>query len=215
MTRHRLSQRTTASVVRLRSSLNVHRRTVAAGAAIAINVLLVGVFSARQGLGGAPEAEERLQVAFVIAHRPPPVQRAVAPEPSSRPHRELRSHAHQVNDALVTRGPPTETVAREFPPGEQLKVTEIADSAELIHLCRNANPTATSTIQDDVTVSLRVYVMADGRIGQGRIEHTSGDVEFDRIVFGCVQTYANLEPAVVEGSPVGSWQTVTARLSRR
>jgi TonB family protein len=85
----------------------------------------------------------------------------------------------------------------------------------MVHRCREAYPTALASLPPDVTVALQVFVMPDGRIAQGRIERSSGDAEVDQTVFKCVQTYANLEPTIVDGNPVGSWQAVTAQWGRQ
>jgi outer membrane biosynthesis protein TonB len=114
-------------------------------------------------------------------------------------------------DAVASSIPPTEVVAR-LPYGERGDRTgEVVSVRDVVQSCRQAHPDELRRADHDIEVALRVFVLPDGRIAQGAVAVSSGNQDFDRVVFQCVQAFANVNPLIVNASPVGSWQTISTR----
>jgi TonB family protein len=96
-----------------------------------------------------------------------------------------------------------------LPPPIDEREAQVFDAADLVERCRNAHSEVLAAVDEPATVVLRVFVLPDGKIAQGVVAASSGNSELDRAVFQCVQAYANLEPAMAAGSPVGSWQRLS------
>jgi outer membrane biosynthesis protein TonB len=114
-------------------------------------------------------------------------------------------------DATAPSIPPTEVMAL-LPYGERGdRVGEMVSAADVVQSCRHAHPAELQRADHDIAVALRVFVQPDGRIAQGEVAVSSGDQNFDRLVFQCVQALANVSPLVIDSNPVGSWQTISTR----
>lgn len=153
--------------------------------------------------------DDRLQVVSLTLAGLPPIE-SVPDPPQDRRRVESRFHAiTRPKAAPELLGPPTEALAPLGPSAGDGRDGRVLDPDGLARRCRDAAAPALLAGDRDVTVSLRVFVLPDGRIAQGQIERSSGDEEIDRAVFRCVQAYASVEPLVVDDGPVGSWQIVT------
>ncbi len=184
------------------------QRRVAAGiVAAAVNLLLAAAFVLPPGpLDTGPQDHDQDAIAVTFL-RALPVQRPdVEPRPMRSPRRAKRSEAR--SDTKIVRGPPTETPDSLVPPLVAELEAHLVDAADTAERCRSAHPEVFAALDKPATVVLRVFVMPDGKLAQGTIAASSGNADLDRAVFQCVQAYANVEPAVLSGSPVGSWQDV-------
>ena len=199
------------SLQRRKPMIGTRRRLIGAAVAIGINAMILVVLGVTDGPRGSLDQESPLEVISLTLVRTRPVQRVIPEEPA-RKRIDHRPRAKKLGDPVLTAsGPPTETVAQLSHSGEPDRDADIPDLALLEERCRQEYPEQLANREADVTVKLRVFVMPDGRIAQGRIDRSSGDEEFDRKAFICLQTYSNLTPTVIEGNPVGSWQTVEMR----
>jgi outer membrane biosynthesis protein TonB len=112
-------------------------------------------------------------------------------------------------DVPASSSPPTE-VSALLPYGERGdRVGEMVRAEDVVQSCRHAHPIELQRADHDIDVALRVFVLPDGRIAQGAVAVSSGNKDFDRVVFQCVQALANVTPLVVDSNPVGSWQTIS------
>lgn len=153
------------------------------------------------------ESTQALQVVFVNydpAIPRPPVG-PLAPQISGR-----ISHTRPKVIALVpltTKGPPTESAdsiaAAASPDGE----ATVYDAPALRELCLHAYPVElASNAASSGEIDLRVFVMPDGRIGQGVVVSSSGDERLDLLTLKCLQANGHLTVRSDDSAPNGSWQ---------
>lgn len=107
-------------------------------------------------------------------------------------------------------GPPTETpeyiASHSLPDGEAI----VQDAPALRGLCVRTYPVElTSDVAASAEIGLRVFVMPDGRIGQGTVVSSSGDGQLDLLTLKCLQANARLEAQPDNSTPNGSWQRLT------
>jgi hypothetical protein len=185
-------------------------RVVGAGAALCVNIiLLIALMLPSMGSGGFPtDAADRV-VAF-FADGAPIVHESL--EKGAPPKRRRHVGAPKLRailDVPSAPAPPTETpasVARNIVPDRDATVI---DTLGLRNNCQQTYPREfTSERAEEASIVLRVYVMPDGRIGQGTVTASSGDEHLDWMTLKCVQVYARLEPAN-DASPTGTWQRLT------
>jgi outer membrane biosynthesis protein TonB len=205
-------------VVTRRSSASWGRRVprIAAGvAALAVNALvLVVLMTPSRGSGGfRAETPEHVMVFSAettpAAHEPPP--KPVRHEP----HGPVGAPIPRATlDIPAAPGPPTESpasIAQNIRPDRSATVIDVSG---LRDACQHAYPAdLTSEQAEGAVMTLRVFVMADGRIGQGTVTSSSGDADLDWLTLKCLQIYAHLEPATDDELPAGSWQRLTWRWS--
>ena len=186
-------------------------RFIAAVLALGINIVIGGLLAWSSRTAVSVSSETNLEV---ISLSLTPVMSRVRPQRSQsadeRPARHRTVRRVEIRSiALITEGPPSETVAA-LPRAVEVTDAQLVDETELLQLCGAAIRATLVGSDMEVTVSLRVFVEPDGRISQGRIETSSGDDDLDGAVFRCVQTNGNVMPAVVNDDPVGSWQILHA-----
>jgi hypothetical protein len=184
---------------------------VAGVAALAVHVIvLVVLMTPSTGSRGFPaETPEHVMVFLPEttspAHQPPP--RPVhherhGPVGAPMPRATL--------DIPTGPGPPTETqasIAQHLVPDRD---ATIIDSPGLRDTCQHAYPgDFSSELAEGAVMTFRVFVMPDGRIGQGTVTSSSGDAGLDWLTLKCLQIYAHLEPAPGDELPTGSWQRLT------
>ena len=180
-------------------------RMLACAIAVAVNASLIVVLSgtASGSRGFRQEApQERIEV-FLL----PSIEPLVAPPHLRWSPRVVRLHIATPSvpallDVPASRGPPTETVAAVSDEPDRQAV--VVDTREVQERCRRAYPNEFTSDEENVT--LRIYVMADGRIGQGTVIGSSGDGHLDWVTMKCLQAYAHLDPVKQDLSEVGSWQ---------
>lgn len=186
-------------------------RIVAGVAAVIANlILVVALTSPSHGLGGAPRAPARPILVYLLSDT----------EPARRPVRSwevrpYRAHLrvvlpHPMLEVPRESGPPTETAASIAGVlGPDLPAKVVA-ARELWEVCQRVYPEELGPVRaEPTTIVLRVYVMADGRIGQSAVTSSSGDPHLDFITMKCLQTYGHLEPARDDDLPTGSWQQLS------
>jgi hypothetical protein len=186
-------------------------RIFAGAAALAVNVIVLAVLMApSMGSRGFPaDTPGRVLVFFAdttsTPQEPPPKQ------VQHERHRPVGAPVPRaVQNVPVAAGPPTETltsIARNLLPDRDARVI---DPPALRDICQRAYPgDFTSELAEGARMVLRVFVMPDGRIGQGTVTGSSGDEQFDWMTLKCLQAYAHLEPATGDELPTGSWQRLT------
>jgi outer membrane biosynthesis protein TonB len=186
-------------------------RIIAGAAALIVNLLLLAALTMpTSGSGGFPaETPERVLVFLADT-----TSTAHEPLPKQAPHERHRSIGAPVPHAILSvpliSGPPTETlasIAQNVLPDRDATVIDIPG---LRDTCQRSYPGEfTSELAEGATMVLRVFVMPDGRIGQGTVTSSSGDEYLDLMTLKCVQAYAQLNPAKDDESPIGSWQRLT------
>lgn len=190
-------------------------RITAAVLALAVNILLLTALMTRsQGSGGfRADPPERVLV-FLTDSTPTAPEHLPKPVPPKQ-HRQAGALVPRaILNAPLATGPPTETlatIAQRFGPDRDATVI---DSPKLRDTCQRAYPAdLTSEQAEGAVMILRVFVMADGRIGQGTVASSSGDADLDWLTLKCLQIYAHLEPVADGELPIGSWQRLTWRWS--
>lgn len=204
--RERVRIRELERLRRSRRTRKTSSRFVAGAVALVVNASLVAALGTRSyGSVGlrATASPEAISVVLLPAVSPliepphlhwvPRAPRIHAPAP----------HFPALVDVRVGLGPPTETVA--LVSDEPELTAKVLDPADVQQACRTAYPNEFTSQRGDVTV--RVYVMADGRIGQGNVVTSSGDGHLDWMTMKCLQAYAHL--AADEDAPTGAWQRLT------
>jgi hypothetical protein len=186
-------------------------RITAAVLALTVNILLAtALMTPSGGSGGFPaDPPERVLVFFAdttsTPHEPP---RKQVPHERHRPVGAPVPRA--IRNVPVAAGPPTETlasIARNLLPDRDATVI---DPPAVRDICQRAYPgDFTSEVAEGARMVLRVFVMPDGRIGQGTVTGSSGDEQFDWMTLKCLQAYAHLEPVTGDEFPTGSWQRLT------
>jgi hypothetical protein len=185
-------------------------RVVAAGAALCVNIiLLIALMMPSRGSGGfSNDPADRVAVFF--ADGAPIVHESLDEGASPKRRRHVGApKPRAILDVRSAPAPPTETpasVARNMVPDRDATVI---DTIGLRNNCQQTYPGEfTSERAKEAGIVLRVYVMPDGRIGQGTVAASSGDEHLDWMTLKCVQVYARLESAN-DASPTGSWQRLT------
>jgi hypothetical protein len=186
-------------------------RVIAAGVALCVNILLlIALMAPSRGSGGfSAETPERVLVFFADM-----TSTAHEPLPKRVPHERHRPVGAPVPRAILNAplatGPPTETlafIAHNLVPDRDATVIDIP---RLRDICQRTYPGEfTSEQAEEAGMVIRVFVMPDGRIGQGTVTSSSGDEHLDWMTLKCVQAYAQLEPAMDDEIPIGSWQRLT------
>jgi TonB family protein len=207
----------------LRVNISVHlnwlasasaRRFTAVVIAVGVNLTLAALLGTRAELRGATVEDERLEVYVYTLASAPRIERPRPDAEESPAARRRSAREPALSTAAAVSTPPTETIAQRGyalnDPDHPLDVP----TANLSRLCKDSGHQHFGNADGGATIMLRVFVMPDGRIAQGSIDRSSGDADFDRAALTCLQTYANLTPMIIEGNPVGSWQTVETRWMR-
>lgn len=186
-------------------------RLLAAVAALALNTLLwlVLTLSANGSRHFRPGPSQTLLVFFVDNAK----SEHAHPENLQPLVHHHTSHMQPTRAGLETspvNGPPTETpeylVGHFLPDGEAI----VRDAPALRGLCVHTYPVElTSDIAMSAEIGLRVFVMPDGRIGQGTVVRSSGDQHLDLLTLKCLQANARLETQPDSSTPNGSWQRLT------
>ncbi|MBS0422256.1 MAG: hypothetical protein JSR66_31415 [Proteobacteria bacterium] len=110
----------------------------------------------------------------------------------------------------ASEGPPTESriaVEQNLAPDRD---AHILDPTDLRSDCKALYPSVLASERaTGQTIELRVFVMPDGRIGQGTITHSSGDENLDLLTLRCLQAYSHLDTVLDDDLSTGSWQKIT------
>jgi hypothetical protein len=190
-------------------------RMTAAVLALAVNILLLTALMTPSGGSGGFRADPPERVLVFRTDSTPTAPEHLPKPVSPKQHRQARALAPRaiLNVPLAT-GPPTETLATIAQRLGPDRTATVIDSSGLRDACQHAFPgELTSEQAEGAVMTLRVFVMADGRIGQGTITSSSGDADLDWLTLKCLQIYAHLEPATDAELPAGSWQRLTWRWS--
>ena len=212
--RHSTRSRIATAPARLLATLP-SRRLVGAVAATFVNVIILATLYSGSSSGWNAHERDNPDAISIVFVKHPVVQRLADEPQPKRHHKTPRPSTAVANNPPNLLGPPTETVASVAATTDDEPVQQELDTKTLYRLCADTRESAQSSRGDPMTVRLRVFVMADGRISQGTIAESSGDEAFDHALFRCIQAYANLAPKIEDGSPVGSWQAVTAEWGRQ
>jgi hypothetical protein len=192
----------------MRRAFVAESRLIAAGLALGVNFLLVTALATSGRWSGGPLVETRERVMVILLG----ATTAVRPSPAFRkPHvnrvRVSVPMPHAILELTTPSGPPTEVPASLLPGSEVDLEAGVRNAPALRELCGRAYPDElTSDEAKHVRIVLRIYVMPDGRIGQGTVTDSSGSEHLDWLTLQCLQARADLQPALDGGFPVGSWQ---------
>ena len=182
------------------------RRVLALLGAIAANsVLLWCVSQPGEIISGSPAPPSLTLVLVSMKH-------LAVSAATERPPRELHNRPTNppidrrvANDLPMPFVPSTET-ARSLPVLPPEEDAEVEDRRALASLCARDARSDGVVIPTDGTVEIRVFVGPDGRIVQGAVAKSSENPLADLALLKCVETYANVRPALRDQEPIGTWR---------
>ncbi len=201
------------------------RRAAALSVVVALHVLLIGglilgtmaKFIAKKmeyivAVDIKPEEKE-------VVKEPPPPPPDFKPPPVAPP---------PTSDVPVIRGPPSETAlaapkvqAPPPPPAAEKKpepppVIPVQFSSNgkqmLADACSDRYPSASRRLNEEGVVKVLVYVSADGRATDAKVETSSGFPRLDEANVACVKAAGKaFMPSKVGNQAVGAWQIMSYR----
>ncbi len=148
---------------------------------------------------------------------PPPPPPDYVPPPVAPP---------PTTDVPVIRGPPSETAiaapkvqappppkAEEKPaPPPVVPVKFTKDGASLLaSTCSDMYPSASRRLSEEGSVTLEVFVGADGKVSDAKVVTSSGFPRLDEANVKCVKGIKAFVPQTVGGQNIGSWQVMKYR----
>jgi TonB family protein len=194
------------------------RRTVAAATVAVLHVALFWAFIRGAEVHGGSTRSGVLQVVLVVPDetRPPepppePPLSEVPPEfttPMPAPADDAPAHAASFMALTV----PHRGEGRAETDGPVPVVDAIGfDTGVLRDRCIRAYPDTAPDLEVDGTVTLLVKVEPSGRPSETQIAVSSGSSQLDEAVGACLLSLGALEPVIVNGLAVRTWQRVIWR----
>jgi hypothetical protein len=185
------------------------RRLTAAAAALALNAPLWFALNLPNN-GSRHFRSEPSQTLVVFFADSSKTARAYPENPQPRMHHHTPRPQHAGLEIPPGNGPPTETreyiASHSVPDGEAV----VRGAPSLRALCLRTYPVElTSDVAASAEIRLRVFVMPDGRIGQGTVVNSSGNERLDLLTLKCLQANGVLEVHSEESMSNGSWQRLT------